>query len=136
MLNDFEKLTSPSARNMYLISKAKYHMEIDKDLNKVQSVLDKALSEFGNDDTYLLLFQVDFFEKKRDIDGLINTKMQMQKEGFDKKESNYYNDFLKSIIFIDALKKNEMAWRQSLSKMTVTDNAKNNIKERAELLMS
>ena len=38
------------------------HMEIDKDLNKVQSVLDKALSEFGNDDTYLLLFQVDFFE--------------------------------------------------------------------------
>ena len=111
-------------------------MEIDKDLNKVQSVLDKALSEFGNDDTYLLLFQVDFFEKKRDIDGLINTKMQMQKEGFDKKESNYYNDFLKSIIFIDALKKNEMAWRQSLSKMTVTDNAKNNIKERAELLMS
>ena len=136
LLNDFEKLTSPSARNMYLISKAKYHMEIDKDLNKVQSVLDKALSEFGNDDTYLLLFQVDFFEKKRDIDGLINTKMQMQKEGFDKKESNYYNDFLKSIIFIDALKKNEMAWRQSLSKMTVTDNAKNNIKERAELLMS
>ena len=61
---------------------------------------------------------------------------ELQKEGFDKKESNYYNDFLKSIIFIDALKKNEMAWRQSLSKMTVTDNAKNNIKERAELLMS
>lgn len=136
LLNDFEKLTSPSARNMYLISKAKYHMEIDKDLIKVQSTLDEALSEFGNDNTYLLLFQVDFFEKKRDIKGLIDTKKHMQKMGFDRKDSNYYNDFLKSIIFIDALQNNEISWRQNLSKMTFTDNAKNNIKERAELLMN
>ncbi|RHE79380.1 hypothetical protein DW714_09435, partial [Streptococcus anginosus] len=46
LLNDFEKIDSPSARNMFLISKAKYKMEIEVDYKEVQSILDQACLEF------------------------------------------------------------------------------------------
>lgn len=136
LLSDFEKIDSPSARNMFLICKAKYNMEIEKDYSQVQSILDQASEEFPEDDTYILLFQVDFFERTKDLHQLEKVLELMKNSNFNRKNSNYYNDFLKCQIYINALKNNEIEWKENLSKLTLSDSAKSIINERAEKLMN
>lgn len=135
LLNDFEKIDSPSARNMFLISKAKYNMEIEMNYSEVQSILDQAKIEFPEDNTYLLLFQVDFFERTKDLKQLEKVLSYMKISGFNRRDSNYYNDFLKCQIFINALKNNDIEWKEYLSKLTLSDTARLAIKERAMKLI-
>lgn len=136
LLNDFEKIDSPSARNMFLVSKAKYNMEIEKDYAEVQSILDQASKEFLEDDTYILLFQVDFFERTKNLHQLEKVLQNMKRSNFNRKNSNYYNDFLKCLIYINAMKNNEIEWKDNLSKLTLSDSAKSTINERAKKLMN
>lgn len=136
LLNDFEKIDSPSARNMFLVSKAKYNMEIEKDYAEVQSILDQASKEFPEDDTYILLFQVDFFERTKNLHQLEKVLKIMKRSNFNRKNSNYYNDFLKCLIYINAMKNNEIEWKDNLSKLTLSDSAKSTINERAKKLMN
>ena len=135
-MSDFEKIDSPSARNMFLICKAKYNMEIEKDYSQVQSTLDQASKEFPEDNTYILLFQVDFFERTKDLRQLEKVLELMKNSNFNRKNSNYYNDFLKCQIYINAMKNNEIEWKENLSKLTLSDSAKSTINERAEKLMN
>lgn len=136
LLNDFEKIDSPSARNMFLVSKAKYNMEIEKDYAEVQSILDQASKEFLEDDTYILLFKVDFFERTKNLHQLEKVLQNMKRSNFNRKNSNYYNDFLKCLIYINAMKNNEIEWKDNLSKLTLSDSAKSTINERAKKLMN
>lgn len=135
LLNDFEKIDSPSARNMFLISKAKYKMEIEMNYEEVQSILDRASLEFPEDNTYLLLFQVDFFERTKDLPQLEKVLNLMKKSNFNRQNSNYYNDFLKCQIYVSALKDNEVEWKSYISKLTISDSAKLAIEERAKKIM-
>lgn len=131
LIEDFSKIESPNARNMYLISKAKYMMEIDQNYSAVDEILAKMRAEFPKDNTYLLLFQVDFFEKTKNLEGLNDVLANMRHVGFDKTNSNYYNDYLKCQIFISALNGNNIEWRNILNKLTISEGAKSNISERA-----
>ena len=135
LLNDFEKIDSPSARNMFLISKAKYKMEIEVDYKEVQSILDQACLEFPEDNTYLLLFQVDFFERTKNLFQLEKVLDLMKKSNFNRQNNNYYNDFLKCQIYVNALKNNEIEWRRYISKLTISESARLSIEERAKKLM-
>ena len=136
LLKNFSRIESPNARNMYLISKAKYAMEVTVDYDEVNEIIAEMKSEFPEDDTYLLLFQVDFFEKVKKVEELEKVLTNMRHVGFDKKESNYYNDYLKCQIFISALNGNSIEWKNVLNKLTVSDAAKFNIEERARKLMN
>lgn len=120
---------------MFLISKAKYNMEIEMNYSEVQSILDQAKIEFPEDNTYLLLFQVDFFERTKDLKQLEKVLSYMKISGFNRRDSNYYNDFLKCQIFINALKNNDIEWKEYLSKLTLSDTARLAIKERAMKLI-
>ena len=91
---------------MFLISKAKYKMEIEVDYKEVQSILDQACLEFPEDNTYLLLFQVDFFERTKNLFQLEKVLDLMKKSNFNRQNNNYYNDFLKCQIYVNALKNN------------------------------
>lgn len=121
---------------MFLVSKAKYNMEIEKDYAEVQSILDQASKEFLEDDTYILLFQVDFFERTKNLHQLEKVLQNMKRSNFNRKNSNYYNDFLKCLIYINAMKNNEIEWKDNLSKLTLSDSAKSTINERAKKLMN
>ena len=134
LLNDFEKIDSPSARNMYLMSKAKYYMEFKGDITTAENTLNEAKTEFPSDNTYLLLFQVDFFEKTKNLHGLEDVRHHMIILGFNKPESNYYNDYLKAEIFINAIQNNIIECRSILDRLTVSESMKNNISERAARL--
>ena len=134
LLNDFEKIDSPSARNMYLMSKAKYYMEFKGDITTAENTLNEAKTEFPSDNTYLLLFQVDFFEKTKNLHGLEDVRRHMIILGFNKPESNYYNDYLKAEIFINAIQNNIIECRSILDRLTVSESMKNNISERAARL--
>ena len=111
-------------------------MEIEKDYSQVQSTLDQASKEFPEDNTYILLFQVDFFERTKDLRQLEKVLELMKNSNFNRKNSNYYNDFLKCQIYINAMKNNEIEWKENLSKLTLSDSAKSTINERAEKLMN
>ena len=134
LLNDFEKIDSPSARNMYLMSKAKYYMEFKGDIKTAENTLNEAKTEFPSDNTYLLLFQVDFFEKTKNLHALKDVRRHMLTLGFNKPESNYYNDYLKAEIFINAIQNNIIECRSILNRLTVSESMKNNISERAARL--
>lgn len=136
LLSDFSKIDSPNARNMYLISKAKYYMEFDRDIESIEKVLNAAKAEFPSDNTYLLLFQVDFYEKTKNLTGLQEVRKYMVSLGFNRSENNYYNDYLKAEIFINALQNNMIELKSYLNRMTVSENLRNNIFERANHLMS
>lgn len=136
LLRNFSRIESPNARNMYLISKAKYAMEVTVDYDEVNEIIAEMKSEFPEDNTYLLLFQVDFFEKVKKVEELEKVLTNMRHVGFDKKESNYHNDYLKCQIFISALNGNSIEWKNILKKLTVSDAAKFNIEERAKKLMN
>ena len=56
--------------------------------------------------------------------------------GFNRSENNYYNDYLKAEIFINALQNNMIELKSYLNRMTVSENLRNNISERANHLMS
>ena len=74
----------------------------------------------------------------------------MKRSNFNRKNSNYYNDFLKCLIYINVMKNNEIEWKDNLSKLTLSDrvsldklskltlsdSAKATINERAKKLMN
>ena len=111
-------------------------MEFDRDIESIESVLNVAKAEFPSDNTYLLLFQVDFYEKTKNLTGLQEVRKYMVSLGFNRSENNYYNDYLKAEIFINALQNNMIELKSYLNRMTVSENLRNNIFERANHLMS
>ncbi|MDO4775137.1 MAG: TIR domain-containing protein [Aerococcaceae bacterium] len=133
LLNDLSGINTDVGKNMYLTSKAKYHMEIEVDYEEVEKIIQQFSDEGKHDNIYVLLLKIDYYSTQCNLDELEKILESMKK--YSNKTNNYYNDYLKCRIFVSALKGDEMECQKTVSELTYSEKAKANLVHKMNKLL-